>query len=495
MSLRGFGKGFFGAAGPSFVRGMEKQQGRIETRRQEERQDVETKRKEGREDLLLKETRGREDKKEAYERAQTDGQGAANESVEAVNAWYDALPPELQKQFVGTKNQLVTQASRKQRVREGEEKGRAAQLAAAEARTEADRQRIETGKFALEREQGEVSGTEQLNTGSITDKHGYSAAVDRFNTLSERGVTPANAPELRRISGLIDAYSGSSEFSTRVEQGKIRGSELKIEGDIMDNLDKYTPDMIRGVISGMADGEVKNRLLLVAKSMRGEFIELNREKVIDQAYKYYLEIGGKSPSEATDLSIAAGNRHSASLTRDNNRRRLKDITNSVVKMLGAGGGKGNIENIMTEIEKVVRSQPDLNPDMDELETVKQSLIRQLGLSGTPAAALVDVDSVAGISAGAGAGASAPDADAGSPEEDSSSVAKPGSLWAQHDIGGKLESGVESLYGGSLATSLLGPYGTAAYGAYRVADATGFGADQIREGAASGLRSAAGLLDE
>ena len=476
MSLRAFGKGFFGAAGPSFVRGMEKQQGRIETRRQEERQDIETKRREGREDEIRNLGFEREDKKEAYNRAFTNGQGAANESVEAVNSWYDALPPELQKQFVGTKNQLVTQASRKQRVREGEEEGRKAQLAAAQARTKREGAQTEAAEFALEREQGEVSGVDQLNTGRITDKHGYSAAVDRFNTLSERGVTPENAPELRRIGGIIDAFSGSSDYSARFEQGKIRGSELKIEGDIMDNLDKYTPDMIRGMISGMADGEVKNRLLLVAKSMRGEFIELNREKVIDQAYKYYLEIGGKSPSEATDLAIAAGNRHGASLTRDNNRRRLKDITNSVVKMLGAGEGKGNIENIMEEIKKVIRDQPDLSPDMNELETVKQSLIRQLGLSGTPAEALVDVDSVAGISAGAGAGAGSEAGPAGtapaeSPEGDylGSSFAKRGTLWEEHDIGGKLaEAGKFAALGPAL--------GPAAYGASKIADATGLSVD-------------------
>ena len=58
MSLKAFGKGFFGAAGPSFVRGMQQEQGRIDVRRQEDRQDAETKRREEREDLLLEDTRG-----------------------------------------------------------------------------------------------------------------------------------------------------------------------------------------------------------------------------------------------------------------------------------------------------------------------------------------------------------------------------------------------------------------------------------------------------
>ena len=80
MSLRAFGKGFFGAAAPSFMRGFEQQQGRIETRRQEDRQDKIRKEGYQRDDKLLAESRQREDTKDAYDNAKLDGQGAANES-------------------------------------------------------------------------------------------------------------------------------------------------------------------------------------------------------------------------------------------------------------------------------------------------------------------------------------------------------------------------------------------------------------------------------
>ena len=377
MSLRGFGKGFFSAAGPSFVRGMEKQQGRIETRRQEERQDVETKRKEGRQDLLLKETRGREDKKEAYNRAQTDGQGAANESVEAVNSWYDALSPELQKQFVGIKNQYTTQAARKKRNRELTREKDEAAIAAGKAQTEAAKQKTETSKFTLEQGEATASGRKQWETLSISDEDGYAATIVGFRELTENGYTPANIAQARRIAKVLDAYSGSNEFYDRVEQGKRRDDQVNIVKGVMDNLRDYSPDMIWGLASRMEPGPEKDRLMSVANGMGKDIIEAGVERVFTASYEHSISMG-VGAGEAEKTAAEAANDYRKGVTKQARDRRLTDIAKAAAKSL-SGVRDVDIRKIMKVVRTAIQEDPDLFPGGQKVAQLKQMIIERLGL--------------------------------------------------------------------------------------------------------------------
>ena len=264
MSLKAFGKGFFGAAGPSFVRGMQQEQGRIDVRRQEDRQDAETKRREEREDLLLVDTRGREDADKAYENAKIDLLGASNESTEAVESVWSGFSPELHKRLGGIKNQYITKAARMKRNRELDIEGKRATIDASGAQSAAAKIRGQKDQFTLEEAESRVSGRKQYETLKLTDDDGLSAASAAFLDLTKDGITHANAPAAANIAKAIDAYLGSSEYSVRVQQGKASGDDLRTENGIMGNLAGYAPDMIINIANKMGDGPSRDRLLVLA---------------------------------------------------------------------------------------------------------------------------------------------------------------------------------------------------------------------------------------
>ena len=375
MSLRAFGKGFFGAAAPSFMRGFEQQQGRIETRRQEDRQDKIRKEGYQRDDKLLAESRQREDTKDAYDNAKLDGQGAANESPDAVNAWYDALSPDLQSQFKGIKNQLTTQAKRKTRVRGYEEESLRAQTAASKAQTDASKARGAHSQFQLEQARGDADAADQINQGTITDDNGYQAGVARYLEQIKNGVTHENAPAVSRIAGMLDAYDGTSARTKEVQQGLITTGEKATRDEILRNLQNWTPSMIEGVAFGMGDSDVKKDLLRLSEGIRGSVLDNSANELYNQVYQAAIN-SGLGEEQSIERALKQSNEYKTRETMYSRRSQLTDIAEHIVSMSPEGT---NIETLIDRVKRAVRNHPNLVPRGRDWEWLKGAIMSERGL--------------------------------------------------------------------------------------------------------------------
>jgi hypothetical protein len=455
MSLRAFGKGFFNAAGPSFVHGMQQQQGRIETRRQEGRQDEIRKKGEERQDRLLEETRGREDKKTAYDNAKTDGQGAANESVEAVDSWYDALPLELQKQFTGTRNQYKTRAARMKRNRELDIKGKQAAIDASGAQSAAANLRGERDKFGLAQEQGAKSGRDQVNLGTITDENGDATASARFYETIKDGATPNNTVLLRSYAKMLDAYRGGTEFGDQVQQGLIRGGDRLVEEDAVNNLDKYSPEVLYQMALGVSSTspEIATRIRRLAGGRTEGLIEHAADNIYDTTYTSSLNMG-KTSDEAGLLAEEAANRLREDSTRRSHNKRLVDVG----KRVSSAMESRDIKTIMKRVRQEITVMPNLSPTRRQLEELEMLIIHRLNLDPMADAAGSGPAGPLGGMQGP-AKQALPDLGELTEPPKVSSFGDEGSLWEKHDIGGKL-------------TEAARYPGLAAYGVSKIADATG-----------------------
>ena len=376
MSLRAFGKGFFGAAGPSFVHGMQQQQGRIETKRQEKRQDEETKRKEGREDRLLEKTRAREDAKDVYDNAKLDGQGAANESPEAVNAWYDALSPDLQNQFRGIKNQLITRAKRKIRVRGYEEESLKAQTDASKAQTDASKSRGELSQFQLEQARGDADVESQINNGAITDEKGLAGATKAYyDVFSNGGASPTNLPLLSRYVSMIDKYNGNSELATSLQQHTIEYGEEVTLNRVLNDLPDYTPQMIRQIAFGMGGGKNQAQLRRIANGIENSELSNSANNIHKMAFDQAIA-NGKTLEEASKFALNEKNKYKTNETMLNKRRQLSNIAQNI---LGDSLGETNIETLIDRVKRAVKNYPNLVPRGSDWEWLKGAIMKERGL--------------------------------------------------------------------------------------------------------------------
>tara|TARA_R110000824_G_scaffold96593_3_gene231243 strand:+ start:1533 stop:2945 length:1413 start_codon:yes stop_codon:yes gene_type:complete len=465
MSLRAFGKGFFNAAGPSFVHGMQQQQGRIETRRQEGRQDAETKRKEGREDEIRKTGFERLDAKTAYDNAKTDGLGASNESVEAVDSWYDALPPKLQDQFKGTRNQYKTKASRMKRNRELDIEGKRAAIDASGAQGAAANLRTERDRFGLVQEQGVQSGREQVNLGSLKDENGAAAASSFFYETIKDGATPNNTTLLRSYAKMLDAYHGGTEFGNQVQQGLIRGGDRLVEEDAVNNLDKYSPEVLYQMALGVSSTspEIATRIRRLAGGRTEGLIESAADNIYDTTYTSSLNMT-KTPAEAGLLAEEAANRFRGDSIRRSHNKRLVDVG----KRVSSAMESRDIKTIMKRVRQEITVMPNLNPTQRQLKELEMLISQRLNLD--PMADAAGSGSAGPLGGMQGPAEQAlPDSGKLTEPPKVSTFADEGSLWEKHDIGGKL------MEAGKFAA--LGPgIGPAAYGMSKVADATGLSVD-------------------
>ena len=464
MSLRAFGKGFFNAAGPSFVHGMQQQQGRIETRRQEGRQDAETKRKEGREDEIRKTGFERQDAKTAYDNAKTDGLGAANESVEAVDSWYEALSPELKKQFTGTRNQYKTKASRMKRNRELDIEGKRATIDASGAQTAAANLRGERDKFGLAQEQGVKSGRDQVNLGSLKDENGATAASSFFYETIKDGATPNNTPMLRRYSKMLDAYHGGTEFGDQVQQGLIRNGDELIFDDAMNNADKYSPEVLYQMALSVSSTSPKTaeKIRRLAGGRTEGLIEGAAENVWNTTYTSALGMGKTAPEASAEADKVSNKFRTDSVMRSTDRRLVQ-----IAKRVSSAMESRDIKTIMKRVKDEIKVMPNLSPTQRQLEELKMLIIQRLNLDPMADAAGSGPAGPLGGMQGP-ANQALPDTGELTESSNNSSFANEGSLWEKNDIGGKLTEA------GKFAS--LGALGPAAYGMSKIADATGLSVD-------------------
>ena len=455
MSLRAFGKGFFNAAGPSFVHGMQQQQGRIETRRQEGRQDAETKRKEGREDEIRKTGFERLDAKTAYDNAKIDGQGASNESKEAVNSWYDALSPELKLQFTGTRNQYITKASRMKRNRELDIEGKRATIDASGAQTAAANLRGERDKFGLAQEQGVKSGRDQVNLGTLKDENGATTASSFFYETIKDGATPNNTTLLRSYAKMLDKFHGGTEFGDQVQQGLIRNGDELIFDDVMNNADKYSPEVMYQMALGVSgtSPKIAEKIRRLAAGRTEGLIEAAAENVWNTTYTSSLGMA-KTAAEARALAEEASN----GFRKDSTMRSTNRLLVKVGKRVSSAMESRDIKTIMKRVKDEIKVMPDLNPTQRQLEELKMLIIQRLNLDPMADAAGSGPAGPLGGMQGP-ANQALPDTGELTESSNNSSFANEGSLWEKHDIGGKLTEAAQYP-------------GLAAYGMSKIADATG-----------------------
>jgi hypothetical protein len=455
MSLKAFGKGFFGAAGPSFVRGMQQEQGRIDVRRQEDRQDAETKRREEREDLLLEDTRGREDADKAYENAKIDLLGAANESTEAVESVWSSFSPELHKRLGGIKNQYITKASRMKRNRELDIKGKQAAIDASGAQSTAANLRGERDKFSLAQEQGVKSGRDQVNLGSLKDENGATAASSFFYETIKDGATPNNTTLLRSYAKMLDAYHGGTEFGDQVQQGLIRNGDELIFDDAVNNAEKYSPEVMYQMALSVSNTSPKiaEKIRRLAGGRTEGLIEGAAENVWNTTYTSALGMS-KTPAEASAEADKVSNKFRTDSVMRSTDRRLVQIA----KRVSSAMESRDIKTIMKRVKDEIKVMPNLSPTQRQLEELKMLIIRRLNLDPMADAAGSGPAGPLGGMQGP-ANQALPDTGELTESSNNSSFANEGSLWEKHDIGGKLTEAAQYP-------------GLAAYGMSKIADATG-----------------------
>ena len=170
MSLRAFAKGFSTTAAPSFIRGFEGQQDRIETRRREERAYA-------REDKIRAEDIEREDFNRSLEDAKASLLAGANTGDKAeVQKAYDALSEEVKGELSMVLPGYMQKATRNKRQLDMEQELHSQKMATSEAQLSAAGASQAKSEFDLGVAEGKKSGRDQFNRGNITDENGLAYA-------------------------------------------------------------------------------------------------------------------------------------------------------------------------------------------------------------------------------------------------------------------------------------------------------------------------------
>ena len=428
MSLRAFAKGFSTTAAPSFIRGFEGQQDRIETRRREERAYA-------REDKLRAEDIEREDFNRSLEDAKASLLAGANTGDKAeVQKAYDALSEEVRGELSMVLPGYMQKATRNKRQLDMEQELHSQKIKTHEAELSAAGARQATSEFELGQKEAQKSGRDQFNRGNITDENGLAHAQNMMLSLQQKGINAGNLAQAKNIARMIDAYTGASGSIESVEASKMANDEEIVFNQILNDPEKYAPSTIRSIAFGMKNPEIKARLLAVAKAEFRANSDARKKSVFDLSYQAALN-SGKPHDVAYNEATQAADKYSQHARAWDVAQKINDIGERIVGMFdGQPRENLTIERVMSVAEQMFRQEgiTPTNPQINKLRTGLQNSLFSNIATGT-----MTPVGPATTSAPAPLTPDPPDTGGIKNPETNWINARPGSLWDEHDIGGGL----------------------------------------------------------
>jgi len=377
MSLRAFAKGFATTAAPSFLRGFEQQGQRIETRRQEGRQDQIRKEGQDREDTIRQQGFDREDRERLVEDGKASMLAAANTGdPKQVDKAFSALSPDVQSRIRMILPRYLSKAKKAKITIEREGERHEAQTAASKAQTDASKGSLALSQFQLEEARGDADAESQINNGAITDEKGLAGATKAYYDLfSNGGASPTNLPLLSRYVSMIDKYNGNSELATSLRQHKIEYGDEATLNRVLNDLPNHTPQMIRQIAFGMGGGKNQAQLRRIADGIEASELSNSANNIHEMAFDQ-ARAAGKTLEEASKFALDEKNKYKTNETMLNKRRQLSNIAQNI---LGDSLGETNIETLIDRVKRAVKNYPNLVPRGSDWEWLKGAIMKERGL--------------------------------------------------------------------------------------------------------------------